>query len=323
MNTMSSYQDFMKIVEKWYASATVKNSQRHYVPLDAKNEYVYPTSKVIISTHPLLEAKGDEVVKYAIAQMAYNYMYGIGLLETRFVIDCGLNIANNLITGFSEADKLAALRIVIDEGYHAHVALDYILQMKEITGIEPLMVPDTNGNLIAVNKAFEILPKEIHYDFQLIAVTLAEHTLTKDMISIGRDKEMSKTFSSVLTDHVSDEGVHAHYFARLMKEHWARLNDHTKDIISEMLPDYLDDYLAYDYHREFERNVLKNCGLNEIEIEKVINDTNPIFFSKSEDYFVTTKNNLISLLKRSGFFDHENLKKSFEKADARKSLNIN
>ncbi|WP_375037833.1 diiron oxygenase [Acinetobacter sp. RW6] len=319
---MSSYQEFMKTVEKWYASATVKNSQRHYVPSDAKDEYVYPTSKVIISTHPLVKAKGDEVVKYAIAQMAYNYMYGIGLLETRFVIDCGLNIANNLIKGFSEADKLAALRIVIDEGYHAHVALDYILQMKEITGIEPLNVPETNGNLSAVNRAFEILPKDIHYDFQLISVTLAEHTLTKDMISIGRDKEMSKTFSSVLTDHVSDEGVHASYFARLMKEHWARLSEDTKDIISEMLPSYLDDYLAYDSHRDFERSVLKNCGLSEIEIAKVIEDTDPIFISKSEDYFATTKSNLINLLKRSGFFEHKKLKESFEKAESQKILKI-
>jgi hypothetical protein len=319
---MSSYQEFMKTVEKWYASATVKNSQRHYVPSDAKDEYVYPTSKVIISTHPLVKAKGDEVVKYAIAQMAYNYMYGIGLLETRFVIDCGLNIANNLIKGFSEADKLAALRIVIDEGYHAHVALDYILQMKEITGIEPLNVPETNGNLSAVNRAFEILPKDIHYDFQLISVTLAEHTLTKDMISIGRDKEMSKTFSSVLTDHVSDEGVHASYFARLMKEHWARLSEDTKDIISEMLPSYLDDYLAYDSHRDFERSVLKNCGLSETEIAKVIEDTDPIFISKSEDYFATTKSNLINLLKRSGFFEHKKLKESFEKAESQKILKI-
>ncbi|PJF03317.1 diiron oxygenase [Acinetobacter seifertii] len=319
---MSSYQEFMKTVEKWYASATVKNSQRHYVPSDAKDEYVYPTSKVIISTHPLVKAKGDEVVKYAIAQMAYNYMYGIGLLETRFVIDCGLNIANNLIKGFSEADKLAALRIVIDEGYHAHVALDYILQMKEITGIEPLNVPETNGNLSAVNRAFEILPKDIHYDFQLISVTLAEHTLTKDMISIGRDKEMSQTFSSVLTDHVSDEGVHASYFARLMKEHWARLSEDTKDIISEMLPSYLDDYLAYDSHRDFERSVLKNCGLSETEIAKVIEDTDPIFISKSEDYFATTKSNLINLLKRSGFFEHKKLKESFEKAESQKILKI-
>lgn len=310
----SSYQDFMTTVEKWYAAATVKNSKRHYVPDNAKNEYVYPTSRVIISSHPLVQAQGESTIKYVIAQMAYRYMYEIGLLETRFVIDCSLNIVNNIIKGFSEVDKLAALRIVIDEGYHAHVALDYILQMKKITGIEPLEVPNSNGNLDAVKRAFELLPQEVHYDFQLISVTLAEHTLTKDMIIIGRDKEMSQSFTNVLTDHVSDEGNHASYFARLMKEHWARLSDSTKDVIGAMLPAYLDDYLAYDADREFEKRVLASCGLTPKEVERVIVDTNEAYLQNSKSYVETTIHNLTSLLKRSGFMNHEKTKQAFDSA---------
>jgi hypothetical protein len=298
-------------VSRWYANATVRHSPRIMVPNSSKGEFIFPRSRQLISEHPSVTAKGHEAVAYVLAQSAYKYMYEIGLLETRFVIDCSLNIINNQIKGFNDDEKREALTIVIDEGYHAYVALDFIIQMKELTGVQPIEVPETNGNLRAVRQAMDALPVSMHNDFQLISVCLAEHTLTKDLLSIGREKDATQSFTQVMTDHVSDEGRHANYFARLMKEHWARLPEATRTTIGFMLPNYLDDYLAGDDERSFDKKVLLALGMEEAEALRVIDDTHPAFIDNLHTYVSVTKTNLVKLLARCGVLDHEATRASF------------
>lgn len=298
-------------VERWYSTATVRNAARIMVPRSDQGEFIFPRSRQLLADHPLVTALGNDSIGYVLAQSAYKYMYEIGLLETKYVIDCGLNIVNNKIPGANDDEKREALTIVIDEGYHAYVALDFIIQMKSMTGVEPVEVPETNGNLDAVQRALEILPTQIHYDFQLLSVCLAEHTLTKDLLSIGREKEATQTFTQVMTDHVSDEGRHANYFAKLTKTHWARLPESTRVTIGAMLPNYLDDYLAGDEERRFDRKLLAAIDLTKAQIETVIADTNPEYLAKMNDYITKTKANLVKLLQRTGVLDHEPTRAAF------------
>ncbi|MGC4060820.1 MAG: diiron oxygenase [Aquabacterium sp.] len=298
-------------VSRWYANATVRHSDRILVPDNSKGEFIFPRSRQLLSEHPAVVAKGHDAVAYVLAQSAYKYMYEIGLLETRFVIDCSLNIINNKIKGFNDDEKREALTIVIDEGYHAYVALDFIIQMKALTGVQPIEVPEANGNLRAVQRAMDALPTSMHDDFQLISVCLAEHTLTKDLVSIGREKDATASFTQVMTDHVSDEGRHANYFARLMKQHWVTLSEATKTTIGFMLPNYLDDYLAGDDERSFDKKILLALGMSEAEALRVIDDTHPAFMDNLHTYVSVTKANLVKLLARCGIMDHEATKASF------------
>jgi hypothetical protein len=298
-------------VESWYKKATVRATDRIIVPETDSGEFIFPRSRQIISTHPLVEAKGKQTVAYILAQSAYQYMYEIGLLETRFVIDCSLNIVNGIIDGFSDLSKREALAVVIDEGYHAYVALDFIMQMKEKCGIEPIEVPYTNGNLDAVNRAYETLDKDIHYHFQLISVTLAEHTLTRDLLSIGREKDTTQSFTQVMTDHVSDEGRHANYFATATTNYWAKLPEAVKVKIGNFLPGYLDDYLAGDSEREFDHKTLKAAGFSDQEVSTIIEDTNEVYLNNMNDYITKTKANLVNTIKRMGMLEHQPTRDAF------------
>lgn len=303
-------------VERWYTAATVRNSPRIVVPSSTQGEYVFPRSRQPLSEHPLIASMGHTVVSFVLTQSAYKYMYEIGLLETRYVIDCALNIINNQIKGASDGEKLEALTIVIDEGYHAHVALDFIIQLKALNGVEPVEVPETNGNLDAVRRALAALPQHMHHDFQLISVCLAEHTLTKDLLSIGREKDATRTFTQVMTDHVSDEGRHANYFARLTRSHWLRLPEATKTSIASLLPRYLDDYLAGDTERTFDRKVLAACGFSESQMNRVIDETNARYLEDMNTYITKTKANLIKLLQRTGILELPAAKAAFAAYDA-------
>ncbi|WLE59900.1 diiron oxygenase [Burkholderia plantarii] len=299
-------------VTRWYAGATVRNAARIFVPKDIGRENTFPKSRQPLSAHPLVAALGQEAVSYVLAQSTYRYMYEIGLLETRFVIDCALKIINNEIgTGTAEADKREAITIVIDEGYHAYVALDFIIQMKQNSGIEPLAVPQTNGNLDAVRRGYELLPPRLHGTFQLLATCLAEHTLTKDLLSIGKEKEATVTFTQVMTDHVSDEGRHANYFARLTREYWRGVAPADQQRIGRFLPGYLKDYLAVDWQRGFDREVLAKLGLSAQQIETVIGDTNPGFREAATQYVDVTLANLVKLLDRMGVIGHADTRAGF------------
>lgn len=298
-------------IDAWYKRATVRATDRIIISDSDSEEYIFPRSRQILSTHPKVEARGKKTVAYILAQSAYQYMYEIGLLETQFVIDCGLNIVNGIIEGFSDLSKREALAVVIDEGYHAYVALDFIMQMKDKSGIEPIEVPSTNGNLDAVHKAYKELDSDIHNHFQLISVTLAEHTLTRDLLSIGREKDTTQSFTKVMTDHVSDEGRHANFFATSATNYWAKLPESVKNQIGAFLPGYLDDYLAGDIDRSFDKKILKAAGLDDVEANSILEDTNRLYFDNMNDYITKTKINLVHTIKRMGILDHKPTRNAF------------
>ncbi|AXL53472.1 P-aminobenzoate N-oxygenase AurF [Paraburkholderia caffeinilytica] len=307
MNAVAEVTDKSVVdpVSRWYAGATVRNAPRIYVPQNIAEENIFPPSRQLLAAHPLVEKLGQEAISYVLAQSTYKYMYEIGLLETRFVIDCSLKIINGEIgTDVPEEDKREAITIVIDEGYHAYVALDFIIQLKANTGIEPLSVPQTNGNLDAVHRGYEALPRSLHGTFQLLATCLAEHTLTKDLLSIGKEKEATVTFTKVMTDHVSDEGRHANYFARMLKDYWKTVGTDDQKLIGSFLPNYLRDYLAADFERQFDRDVLSQLDLTADEIDTVLQDTDERYSAAAKSYIDVTIANLVKLLDRNGILAH-------------------
>jgi hypothetical protein len=299
-------------VSRWYGAATVRNSPRIFVPDDIKSENIFPKSRQLLSEHPAVVSLGQDAVAYVLAQSTYKYMYEIGLLETRFVIDCALKISNRQIAEqASDSDRLEAIAVVIDEGYHAYVALDFIIQLKAKSGIKPLLVPETNGNLDAVRRGYLALPEAMHGAYQLLATCLAEHTLTKDLLSIGREKEATRTFTRVMTDHVSDEGRHANYFVRMLQAYWKTLDSHTQDTIGTFLPGYLKDYLAADTERNFDRLVLEQLPLSARTVAQVLQDTHAAYLASAQAYIATTTANLVRLLNRHGVLDRPLVRKAF------------
>src|SRR4051794_17383609 len=108
-------------VQKWYNAATVRNAPRIMVPTPMSGEYIFPRSRQLLADHPIVVSLGETALNLILTQSAYRYMYEIGLLETKYVIDCALSIVNNKIPGATDHEKRDALTIVIDEGYHAYV----------------------------------------------------------------------------------------------------------------------------------------------------------------------------------------------------------
>lgn len=309
MNSFAA--EFNKSTDAWYEKATVRYTPRIVVPEHSGGERIYPIARAIICEHPLVVARGKAVESYILTQAAYQFLYGVGLLETKFVIQCALDLIHNHIDGIDAYEKIQALTVLIDEGYHAYVALDYIIQMGNESGIKPLREPETNRKIDATLRVYAKLPVALKMDFQLLAITLAENVLTEEIAHIGREKEVEETFIRLMKDHVRDEGRHANYFVTVMKKRWSELSIETQLQLGEILPEYLDDFLGIDTYRGFEREVLVGCDFTPTDIECIISDTNSRYLSEQASLAEKTKTRLYRLLKHLGVLDLEKNQHAF------------
>ncbi len=298
-------------ISAWYEKATVRYTPRIIVPDYTTDALIYPTALSIISEHPLVVARGKEIRSFILTQSAYRFLYGVGLLETKFVIQCSLDLVHDRIFPVDDVQRLQALTVIIDEGYHAHVALDYIVQMRAKSGIAPLSVPQTNRKLDATARVYATLPPELRMDFQLLAVTLAENVLTNEIATMGREKELTKSYITLMTDHVMDEGRHSNYFSDLMRKRWAQLDATVQSTFGTLLPAFLDDFLGIDPHRTFEREMLDACGFPSGDVRRILDDTQETYSGNHATLSTRTKARLFRLAKTFGILDREDVRDAF------------
>ena len=291
--------------QRWYGSATVRHSPRILLSAQSGHDELFPRTRQVLAEHPLVVAGGPFAVSYVLAQSVYRQMHEVALLETRLVIDCSIKIANRqIMPEATDADRLDALSVIVDEAYHAHVAMDFIDQVKQQTGIAQLPVAPDNSSLQALEDARTSLSEEMRADFELIAVCVAEHVLIKDIVAARREEKLAPAFTRLMSDHASDEGRHAAFFSDLTRRCWVRMSEPSRQAIGTVLPGFIKAYTAGDAGREFDRAMLAGCGLPQAAVEEAIEQTDPAYQEIREMHVEMTRAHLMKLLQRTGVLDH-------------------
>lgn len=296
-------------VEQWYKSATVTNRPRRILNEIKSGETLFPFSRQPLVIHPIIIDKGQSAIDYILIQTAYRYMYEIATLETETVNSAALKIATNKHKfSFSENQCQQAMSIIVDEAYHAYVALDFIQQVKQKTSIEPVFLPKDNAVQRVLNKQKNISPNEEYYNLlELVTVCLSEHVLTKDLVYIKKESNTCAFFNEIMQDHLVDEIRHANYFEQILKFVWNKIDKKTKETVAEYLPILINDYINIVPQKQYEEVLLRKIGLNKKEIEEIIYDTH-IEKDKNSDLNVI---NFISVLKKTDILDHNYVNKMF------------
>lgn len=183
----------------WEKRSSIRTRPRRFVSEDdlANEEiYFFPISRQPICVHPIILKLGEGVRKYILTQSVYKFMMDVAVLETEVVNAGALLVANNKLN-FSFPHNIChdALSVIIDEAYHAYVAIDFMKQVESLTDIESLPIPKETAVIQAIHSIQKTINPEYSDLFFLIAVCIGEHVLTKDLISIGKDKTICKTFS--------------------------------------------------------------------------------------------------------------------------------
>lgn len=287
--------------EKWEKRATVRSRPRLVFDNTETQGYFYPISHQPLAVHPAVRQKTDDKLQFLLTQSLYKYSNDIASIETRVVNQTILMaLSDRLPILLNNEQKLALYTIMVDEAYHAYVAFDAMLQIEEKTGVIPLVLPETIEIEYAIEWAHQHLPQESHNVFDVIAVCLAENTLTKDIVMMTNKEETHPFFQKMIKDHLSDESRHSGVFFKLLTYIWQKLSTVHKKAIAEILPEFLERYLGLEVQKQFDLKILHTIGFSEQESVKIFDETYHGFSIGKQHPMLK---NILFILERSGMID--------------------
>lgn len=301
----------------WEKGSSIRTRPRRILSENEECDYYFPVSRQPLCIHPHVVSLGEETKISILTQSVYRFMTDIAILETEVVNHGALMVANNKLNiPFGDELRHDALSVIIDEAYHAYVAIDFINQIQSKTGIKPIPYLHESISAMAIKSIKELLPHSLHDIFELVAVCIGEHVLTKDLISIGKETTVSKTFSQVMADHILDEGRHANIFHHILEFLWDYLEDDKKNIIGPHIPLYMMKYLDYtsSTQKDYDFKILSSLSLTSDEITKIMYDTYSEHLFNKE---AILKNNpvifnLLQMLERSHVLKHDKTMQAFK-----------
>ena len=202
--------------ERWDRSATIRSRPRLIIEDDA-NAY-YPPDRQPLTQHPVIASLPDETHEFVLLQSLYKYLNDIIIFETELVNRTAQAIARDTFAfSFPPALRLDALSVVIDEDYHAYVAMDYMQQVEAMTGIAPIALPEGIELSHAISASMEKLPADYRHGMELLGIAIAENTVTAEVAAFAARKDLKRSVKLLMSDHLSDEGRHSRFWIQTVR----------------------------------------------------------------------------------------------------------
>lgn len=299
---------------QWERYSAIRTRPRRLVS-DQENEgYFFPEVKQPILIHPRMKNISEEQKDYILIQSLFKYMNDIANIEQDVINRAAYGITKDIYSYiFSPEIKRDALTIIIDETYHAYVALDFMYQISEYRGIKILPLPKETELSVSIIKLSEGLSDIQKLNFELISVAIAEHALTTDLIDVAKSKGVSKIFYNVMHDHVLDEKRHANYFEKVLQIFWAALEEEDKRVIAPLLTKLINLYTSPVIQKEFDRSILVSVQIPQEDINVILDETHFGWRDDKLDEQNLIVKQMLALLKKAGVTEHELVKTSFNK----------
>lgn len=257
----------------WEKYSTVRTCPpRVYTP-DLLSSRVFSKENNVLFSHPEVLVMSGKDQNYILTQSAYWYMAAIALIESEVINKIATKIANGRYKfDFLSTVKQAAWTIVIDEAYHAYVADDCILQIAKLTGIQPVLFPKTTQLAEAIRLTKDKIDKEHYSLFELIAICIAENTLTQDILLNSKVEGNNAFYQRVLKDHLLDEGRHSQYFKYILNFVWQNIDNSIQLYMIDIIISFLKEYLNVKIDKEVSSIILRQLDIPIATINTILDD---------------------------------------------------
>ena len=153
---MTELQRFLGKLSRWDKSASIRTRPRKILKnYNSDCRIFYPMSHQPIVFHPLVTARGQKIIEEILIHSAYKFTQSIAKVEMECIIDfCNRLYSQRLVLDFPYAITNDALSIIIDEVYHAYVAVDFLSQVQEFTTVQPLTYQPESELNYAIKKNY-------------------------------------------------------------------------------------------------------------------------------------------------------------------------
>ncbi|WP_432218211.1 diiron oxygenase [Pseudomonas kribbensis] len=254
--------DYQSFADAWESRATIRTRPRRVLEDDAR--LIYPLSRqpLVLSETFLRECPDQR--DFALVQTLYKFINDVVIFETEIVDKTARSIAKNrFAVAFPFACRYDAMTVVVDEDYHALVAMDFMQQTVAMTGIEPIELPNEIELSRAIPAAVELAPEHLRSAVELICVAIAENTVTGDVAAFARDDTVKPSIKGLMADHLLDEGRHSSFWARMVRIYWHTASDADRECIAQILPVFIGHYLTNDIQKSFDLRLIDALPVND------------------------------------------------------------
>jgi hypothetical protein len=254
--------DYQSFADAWENRATIRTRPRRVLEDDER--LIYPLSRqpLVLSETFLRECPQQR--DFALVQTLYKFINDVVIFETEIVDKTARSIAKNrFAVAFPFACRYDAMTVVVDEDYHALVAMDFMQQTVAMTGIEPIHLPDEIELSRAIPAAVALAPEHLRSAVELICVAIAENTVTGDVAAFARDDTVKPSIKGLMADHLLDEGRHSSFWARMVRIYWHTANAADRETIAQILPVFIGHYLTNDIQKSFDLRLIDALPVSE------------------------------------------------------------
>lgn len=254
--------DYQSFADAWENRATIRTRPRRVLEDDER--LIYPLSRqpLVLSETFLRECPQQR--DFALVQTLYKFINDVVIFETEIVDKTARSIAKNrFAVAFPFACRYDAMTVVVDEDYHALVAMDFMQQTVAMTGIEPIQLPDEIELSRAIPAAVALAPEHLRSAVELICVAIAENTVTGDVAAFARDDTVKPSIKGLMADHLLDEGRHSSFWARMVRIYWHTANAEDRETIAQILPVFIGHYLTNDIQKAFDLRLIDALPVSE------------------------------------------------------------
>ena len=255
--------DYQSFADVWESRATIRTRPRRVLENDER--LIYPLSRqpLVLSETFLRECPQQR--DFALVQTLYKFINDVVIFETEIVDKTARSIAKNrFAVAFPFACRYDAMTVVVDEDYHALVAMDFMQQTVAMTGIEPIRLPDQIELSRAIPAAVALAPEHLRSAVELICVAIAENTVTGDVAAFARDDTVKPSIKGLMADHLLDEGRHSSFWARMVRIYWHTASVADREAIAKILPVFIGHYLTNDIQKSFDLRLIDTLPVSQI-----------------------------------------------------------
>ncbi|RON94583.1 aminobenzoate oxygenase [Pseudomonas fluorescens] len=254
--------DYQSFADAWENRATIRTRPRRVLEDDER--LIYPLSRQpLVLSETFLRACPQQR-DFALVQTLYKFINDVVIFETEIVDKTARSIAKNrFAVAFPFACRYDAMTVVVDEDYHALVAMDFMQQTVAMTGIEPIQLPDEIELSRAIPAAVALAPEHLRSAVELICVAIAENTVTGDVAAFARDDTVKPSIKGLMADHLLDEGRHSSFWARMVRIYWHTANAADRETIAQILPVFIGHYLTNDIQKAFDLRLIDALPVSE------------------------------------------------------------
>ncbi|MFJ4376510.1 diiron oxygenase [Pseudomonas japonica] len=247
--------DYQSFAEAWEGRATIRTRPRRLVEDDQR--LIFPLSRQSLVLTATFQRECPHLCDFVLVQSLYKFINDVVIFETEIVDRTARAIAKDrFAVRFPFACRYDAMTVVVDEDYHALVAMDFMQQTVALTGVQPLALPREIELSRAIPAALDLAPEHLRDALELICVGIAENTLTNDVAAFARDDSVKASIKGLMADHLLDEGRHSTFWARLTRIYWSQASAQDRQCIAGILPVFLRHYLTSEIQQAFDLQLI-------------------------------------------------------------------